>query len=360
MSEKPEIPIKNLYYLLCYAWDVLPLSEVASAGSEKFDRIQDLLTKVLLNGIHYLIRRGFHREYETCEEELSNPRGKINLSDSIKRQSMVRRKLFCEYDEFTADVPFNRILKDTMVRLLHCKELDVSLKHELRKLVPLFSNIRRLEPTRRNLSVLKYNRNNQHYKLLMNLCELLYYEMMPTECGRETEFRDFLREERRMAMLFEKFVRNFYRKELPHSEYFVHTPLIQWDCDPDFQNIGLEFLPDMRTDLVVENIAERKQLIIDTKYYPQALRAGNYGAREKLISGNLYQIYTYASNSDYPGKVSAMLLYPTVERELNLQYRIGGHIIQVKTLNLGADWTEIHQRLIELVKTGNHPDETPK
>lgn len=115
-----------------------------------------------------------------------------------------------------------------------------------------------------------------------------------------------------------------------------------------------------RTDLVVENIAEQEQLIIDTKYYPQALRAGNYGAREKLISGNLYQIYTYASNSDYPGEVSAMLLYPTVERELNLQYRISNHLIQVKTLNLGAAWTEIYQRLIELVKTGNHPDETPK
>jgi 5-methylcytosine-specific restriction enzyme subunit McrC len=247
-----------------------------------------------------------------------------------------------------------------MVRLLHCKNLDASLKHELRKLVPLFSNIRRLEPTRRNLSMLKYNRNNQHYKLMMNLCKLLYHEMMPTECGRETEFRDFLRNEKRMAVLFEKFVRNFYRKELPHAEYFVHAPLIQWNCDPDFQNIGLEFLPDMRTDLVVENSAERKQLIIDTKYYPQALRTGNYGTKEKLISGNLYQIYTYASNSDYPGEVSAMLLYPTVERELNLQYRISGHIIQVKTLNLGADWTEIHQRLIALVKTGNHPEETPK
>lgn len=93
----------------------------------------------------------------------------------------------------------------------------------------------------------------------------------------------------------------------------------------------------MRTDIVLENILQNRQLIIDTKYYSKAFGKRNYGNSEKLISGNLYQICTYVNNSDYRGEVSGMLLYPTTQENLDFHYRIGGKNIMVKTLDLAAD-----------------------
>jgi McrBC 5-methylcytosine restriction system component len=351
MSEKSEIPIKNIYYMLCYAWETLTQSDNIAVDSEEFNNIYDLLSKVLISGIKHLLKRGFYKEYADCCEELSLIRGKIDVSDSIKHQSVNLRKLICRYDEFTSDTPFNCILKFTIETLMKCPMLDCSLKSELARLLPCFSQIKELPPTYRNLSALKYNRNNQHYKILMNICELLYNGLISTENGNQLKFSDFIREKDPMAVLFEKFVRNFYKKHLPQPEFYIHAPHINWDCNQNFDNIGLEYLPIMRTDIVLENDWQNVQLIIDTKYYPEAFHMRNYGEKKKLISDNLYQIYTYVNNSNYDGAISGMLLYPTVDETLDLQYQIGGKIFMIKTLNLGADWDDIYNRLIEIAKT---------
>ncbi len=44
-----------------------------------------------------------------------------------------------------------------------------------------------------------------------------------------------------------------------------------------------------------------------------------------------------------------MLLYPTVETDLHLQYTLHGHRISVCTIDLAQDWREIHRRLLGLV-----------
>ena len=51
-------------------------------------------------------------------------------------------------------------------------------------------------------------------------------------------------------------------------------------------------------------------LIIDTKFYPNALQT-NFD-HKTFISGNMYQIFSYVKNSLFDGAKSGMLLYPTV------------------------------------------------
>ncbi len=44
-----------------------------------------------------------------------------------------------------------------------------------------------------------------------------------------------------------------------------------------------------------------------------------------------------------------MLLYPTIETDLCLQYILTGHRVTVATIDLAQDWREIHRRLLSLV-----------
>lgn len=63
----------------------------------------------------------------------------------------------------------------------------------------------------------------------------------------------------------------------------------------------------------------------------------------------MYQILAYVNSSNYPGMVEGMLLYPTIDKEINAEYSIGGKRIYIKTLNLDMEWNEIEERLLRLI-----------
>ena len=52
MSEqKNPIPIKNLFYMLCYAWDVLAIKDDMTVGSDEYTDAYDLLARVFSFGL---------------------------------------------------------------------------------------------------------------------------------------------------------------------------------------------------------------------------------------------------------------------------------------------------------------------
>ena len=44
-----------------------------------------------------------------------------------------------------------------------------------------------------------------------------------------------------------------------------------------------------------------------------------------------------------------ILLYPTVDVDLDLNYEIQGHRVRVKTINLNQDWQNIRRDLLQVV-----------
>ena len=74
--------------------------------------------------------------------------------------------------------------------------------------------------------------------------------------------------------------------------------------------------------------------------------------KEAINSANLYQIFSYVCNlakrSPEYEHCRGMLLYPTVETDLRLQYTLHNHRISVSTIDLAQDWREIHRRLLSL------------
>lgn len=90
-----------------------------------------------------------------------------------------------------------------------------------------------------------------------------------------------------------------------------------------------------------------KTLIIDAKFYAHTMQ--NQYDKKSIISGNLYQIYTYVKNKDkeHTGNVSGMLLYAKTNEDIvpNNEYIMDGNKICVKTLDLNKDWKYIYKNL---------------
>ena len=351
VSSKNKIPIKNIYYMLSYAYTNLKIDNSIKNESVSFENIYELLSRVLISGVNNLIKRGFYKEYITKDEDTNNIRGKINITKSIKRQTHIYKRLNCLYDEFGEDVLFNSIIKTTINNLIIIKDLNKKLKGELNKLTLFFDSVAPIDLSQRVFSLILWNRNNQHYKLLINICELIFNLELPDKAKNgEIHFKDFIkRHEKEMANLFENFVFNYYKKEF--KDLKVYKPHIKWYLDSEYEhNSKNNLLPTMRTDTVLENkdleATNPKQLIIDTKFYSNIL--SHYYEKSSLNSGNLYQIYSYVNNSSFSGEIRGMLLYAALGEEIDLDYKIGEHIIYIKTLNLNQDWDVIDKRLKEI------------
>lgn len=289
------------------------------------------------------------RYYIEENNEVSTLKGKINISDSVKHQTFTKGSMICQFDDFSKDIILNQIVKTTINILIKSPQLDTGLKNKLLKIRLHFGDIKEIRLSKGLFTSLRYNRNNYHYRMLINISALIYEGLLTNEDGEEFTFSDFIRD-RQMANLYERFVLNFYKKHLDGLKYNVHAPKLKWNLDEEISVEELALLPEMRTDIVVENKVNNSELIIDTKYYAQTLISSNWTDVEKVRTGHLYQIFAYISNSRFPGDIKGMLLYPTIEKEIDANFAIlGGKGISIRTVNLDAEWIDIYNRLLSLV-----------
>jgi 5-methylcytosine-specific restriction enzyme subunit McrC len=338
------IPIRNVYYLLCYAWDQLAEGEVVDVSATDPSELADLFAHVLIGGIEHLVRRGMEQGYEQKSAELQGIRGKVDVLSSARRMLLVHGRTVCTFDELTPNTMANRILKSTVRRLATVPSIDRSLRHQLGSLYRGFTQIDDVALTINLFRTVQLHGNNRYYRFLLNICELVCSSLLVDEKSGSYRFRDFLREDRAMAGLFQSFVLNFLRRERPQLK--PRAERIHWSAtsvtDPD-----LHLLPGMTTDISLVTAAGR--LIIDTKFYRKTI--AEFHGSESVHSANLYQMFAYLMNAaaSSNGAVSGMLLYPRVDRALRERYRTHDIDIHVCTIDLAQDWKHIRAELLDLV-----------
>jgi 5-methylcytosine-specific restriction enzyme subunit McrC len=334
---KLRIPIKNIYYMLSYAFNVLKQDGFADLASEEFENIYELLAEILIKGVSAQLKRGIYKEYNVIEEDIPVLRGKIGITDSLELKAAYKTKLHCIYDEFSSNNVLNQILKTTCLALVRNPRVNILQKKKLKRLMMYFGEVSEISIKTVEWKTLNYHRNNMTYKMLMNICYLIWDGLVVNEENGKYKFMDYIKD-RQMAKLYEKFVYEFYHKEFPDLDPHYQQN-IKWKTDDDC----IELLPSMNTDISLTK--NNHKLIIDTKFYYEALQKNYFSENKTIISNNLYQIFTYVKNSDFTGRVSGMLLYPTVDYDLDKFYKLSGNDIFIKTVDLNQEFKEISKTL---------------
>ncbi|MCM1215527.1 MAG: 5-methylcytosine-specific restriction endonuclease system specificity protein McrC [Lachnospiraceae bacterium] len=342
MTKDKSILIKNIYYMLSYAFQILKQSNYDEVASEKFDKAQDLFAAILSKGIAQQLKQGLFREYVTRNETLSVLRGKLDMPNTIRNRIQRKQKLACEFDELSEDNLFNQILKTTIHFLIIDDGVDPERKSALKKLLVFLDGIQQLEPSEIPWSRLHYRRNNKNYELLMNICYFVLDGMLQTT--EEGEYRMAAFSDDHMARLYEKFILEYYHQ---HHTYLseVKAGQIKWDLVGDNSESMIRFLPVMRTDIMLR--LNERILIIDAKYYGQTLQTRF--DKHSLHSGNVYQIFAYVKNQDKDntGNVAGLLLYAKTDEEItpDCTFNMGGNQIGAKTLDLNKEFPLIAAQL---------------
>jgi 5-methylcytosine-specific restriction enzyme subunit McrC len=341
------IPIQNVYYLLCYAWEQMQAGAIAETGAIEQTELVNLFAKVLINGTERVFKQGLDRGYVTQSEDTSRPRGRIDFGTSLKRALLPRAQAHCHFDVLSRDVLHNRILKSTLWHLAQAQNVDAKLRTRLLSLHRRFDAVSDV-PLRRSLfQRIQLHSNNAFYRFLLHVCSLVERSLVPQEGGRGRTFQDFLRDEATMWKLFEKFVYHFYTHE--QDVYEVGAPHIHWDVLGE----APERLPNMRTDVVLTS--PDRTIIIDTKYSVSALTTRH--EKDLYRSEHLYQLFAYLQNAETRGasfeQAEGMLLYPTTSVTVDDEpFDVRGHRMRIRTLDLSQHWTGIHDDLLQLVGCG--------
>lgn len=339
------INIKNIYYMLSYAFTILNKKGYQKLATEQFENILDLYSAILIKGISSQLKSGLHHEYVEHDDSLKVVRGKVNVTNSIRNLDILNQRINCTYDEFSMNTYMNKILKTTMELII---KTDISKKHkkEIQNLLIHFSRVDTLN-TNAIQWQLPFNRNNHTYKMLISICYLIQQGIIQSESKGSKQLMTF-EDEQQMARLYEKFILEYYKKEFP--QLTVTASHIPWAID---HNENLNLLPIMKSDIMISY--KNKCLIIDAKYYKNQL--SNYYDTRKIHSANLYQIFTYVKNQelylkDKGTKVSGMLLYAGTDEGyiLNNSFCMSGNYINVRTLDLNCDFASISRQLNEIVK----------
>lgn len=342
MIEDKGIFIKNIYYMLAYAFREFQEENYESVAAEQFEMVQDLLAALLAKGVAKQLKQGLYREYVIQHGMMSTLRGKIDMQETIRERIQQRQRLACEFDELSENNCYNQILKTTIHYLIRDKGVSRAHKKKLHKVILFFEDVDLLDPSTIKWSRLHYQRNNKSYEPLLNICYLVLDGMLQTT--EQGDYRMMMVSDDHMARLYEKFILAYYRR---HHSYLteVRAAQIPWNLTEIPDDTSFSKLPVMQSDAFLR--FGDKILIIDAKYYGKTMQS--YYDKHTLHSANLYQIYTYVKNQDkgHTGNVVGMLVYAKTQEAVtpNYRYNMDGNIIGATTLDLNRDFKEIARQL---------------
>lgn len=332
--------------MLTYAFQVLKKKDYERIQSEPFDRIEDLYAEILYRGVSNQIKQGLYKEYVLVQDSITTFKGKLDITGTIRNRIQHRQQVSCEYDELTENNTFNKIIKSTIGILLKDSDIDSSRRKALQTLLPFLAHIDDISLPEVHWNTLRFQRGNQTYEMLINICYFIYESVLLTTDTGDLKVMSFF--DQQLHRLYERFVLEYYRKEF-HGQLTANADMIEWAFDNEKNNEGLLFMPRMRSDIMLKT--KSKTLIIDTKYYGRTLQY--LYDKASVSSHNLYQIFTYVNNEDKDcsGNVSGLLLYAKTQEEVtpDMDFYIKRNHFLVKTLDLNQPFSEIRNQLNTIV-----------
>ena len=340
------IPIKNIYHMLSYAFRTLCSKEYARLGNEKFDNILEMYSEILVMGMSVRIRKGLHKEYVRKDDTLTTVRGRIDVSETIRTMALERGMVACSYGTYSADNPPNRTIASTL-RLLMRSDLSQNRKKEVKRCLGHLSEVGDID-LRKGIPDFRRTKMDDDYRMMTSICGMIVDGLLQTEDAGKNLLID-IGIDRNMPNIYETFVREYFRRE--HPDLNARKRNVDWDIDDGYTGK----LPMMQTDVVLKH--GDRMLIIDAKYYSHST-ISRYG-NNKIVSGNIYQIFTYVKNMEgtlrrsssesgkAPPEVSGMLLYAKTDDPISPDdsHVICGNRIDAMSLDLNKDFQDIRSQL---------------
>ena len=258
-------------------------SNLASLKTQNLPLLEIFISMFLCE-LEALVKKGIKSDYVTLEDNLKFLKGKLNINEQIKRNSIHKERFYVEYSKFLSDIKINQIIKTTL-KFLYKKSNSSKNQQKIRELLFIFDEVSECEDYKNFFTKLIINRQVKHYKQTLLWCKIFLLGNSFTPHKGDDLALALLFD---MNALFESYVGNFIKKKHPgtslqHSEkHLVEDP-------KSFR---------LRPDIFLED-----KFIADTKW--KIIKS-----RDDISQADLYQLYAYGKKYNC-GKL--YLIYPKID-----------------------------------------------
>ncbi|MDO5537075.1 MAG: 5-methylcytosine-specific restriction endonuclease system specificity protein McrC [Desulfovibrionaceae bacterium] len=352
------IPVRNLWLLMLYASDLFREKDLNNAGAEENpDDLPDLVAELLTRHAERRLRRNLSSDYRTREKDLSRLRGRIDLLDTERRGLLNRGKISCRFDELTVDTPRNRYVRAALETLAGLAGSDPAARCRSLAAVMRRMGVTGPRPERGSAAfgtIDRFGRHDEADRPMVAAAHLAFDLAIPTEQSGKHRLPQPDRDNKHwLRRLFERGVGGFYDVVLGGQGWHVRRgEHLYWQHGDKSEKLD-EVLPGMVTDIILENPARNRRLVIDTKF-TSILKSGWY-RDSTLKSQYIYQMYAYLRSQENPGKpddpvnkAGGLFLHPCTGDSFRGHVEIQGHKISFATVNLAGSAADIRRELLEV------------
>ena len=349
------IPVRNLWLLMLYASDLFRHAnrDKKTAVEDNPDDIPDLVAEILAHAVERRLKRNLTNGYRPKRAILSRVRGRIDVLETTSRQLLSRGVVACRFEHFTVDTPRNQCVRAALETIAGIVRRS-DLAHRCRVLSMCLERlgVSKRRPSRIEISTERYGRHDAGDRLMVATARLAFDLLLPTETAGRRAMYIPPRDAHWIRRLYEKAVGGFYDVVLTPAGWRVETGrYIRWPVEQKTDGID-DILPVMQTDIVLEDRAADRRIVVDTKF-TSVLTKGRF--REGILkSGYLYQIYAYLRSQEESGDslsdhAVGLLLHPSVGEMMDETVVIQGHPIRFATVDLASSAKEIREQLLQVV-----------
>ncbi len=322
---RPKVPITSVLFLLSHAHGIVQWLDHHAEFAADADLV-DIVAVMMARMVEHATRRGLLTGYQSEDESLSAPRGRIRFDDQIRRWQGMSPPVEVRRDVFTSDVLENRLLAAALSALGRLGRRSQGTKRELARAQRLFGGVARVHYPRSAVPDVVFTRLNRHYESAVSIGRLVLQSASLDLGPGGPKASAFLVD---MNAVFERFVRNALRTALGEdSQTFPDRPP---PCHLDTARTIL-----LRPDLCLLNRDRAILWVGDAKY--KRLPAGAYQ------NADVYQLLAYALAFDLPG---GLLIYAADTGVNSAEHVVvhGGKRLHVVALDLSAPPSAILQQV---------------
>lgn len=322
----PKIGIRQLLSLACYAIGQVRL-QAREFDFPEHAALPDALALAFGAAARRAFARGMLHGYRTKEDALPAVRGRIRFGDQLRRRFAVPLPVEVRYDEFTADILPNRLVKAAAHHLGRLGLRSREARSGVAWVVESLGDVSLAAFPRGAVPEVRFDRLNEHYRTVATLARLVLRRGAFEADRGQVRASGFLMD---MNRVFQEFVTVALREALGVSERAFGERSIG--------SLDDEGHVPLQPDLTWRN-GSRWTFVGDVKY--KRIDAG-------VPNADLYQLLAYATALDLPG---GLLVYAQGEPEPGTYtVRHSGKQLEVEALDLSGDLEGVLARVGDLAR----------
>ena len=259
--------------------------------------ILEVFISMFLEELSKVIKYGLKSNYVSVKSNERFLKGKLLMTQHIRKNSINKSHFYNEFDEYLIDVPENQLLKTTLEFLLKRSKDNNNLRL-IREQLVYFDFVSTTKDVQQSLSKIQLGRNYRYYEQSLNWCEIfLSGKSFTAFRGSNLAFAILFP----MEKIFEAYIAHIVKKVLSNCDVSTQDATC-WLFD-NTEETKRSY--KLRPDIVVTNreselttIADKKWKILTTKNGPS--------------QADLYQMYAYFTRYVHQGSnvKEVVIIYP--------------------------------------------------